>query len=201
MFVENQRRRSKLPCLGISNHNFSFPAGRHAAPTKLHTPSHMRPMSLAAAAPRSIARQLIAALSHQACNATGHLVKKGRQQAPMATTRTTFSGTASLRSSSDSSGFQSTPKIQKSAVGVEERWDDAPAYSVAPKADKNCIVNSHTEWDPLEEVIVGRVDGATIPEWHVSGKAVWPAKHWDMFRAQAGQPFRPDLAQEGRWAR
>jgi hypothetical protein len=36
----------------------------------------------------------------------------------------------------------------------------------------SCIVNSHNEFDPLEEVIVGRVEGSTIPEWHVSGKAV-----------------------------
>ncbi|MFD5232519.1 amidinotransferase, partial [Streptomyces qaidamensis] len=24
-------------------------------------------------------------------------------------------------------------------------------------------VRSHTEWDPLEEIIVGRLEGATIP--------------------------------------
>lgn len=27
-------------------------------------------------------------------------------------------------------------------------------------------VNSHNEWDPLEEVIVGRLDGATVPGSH-----------------------------------
>lgn len=27
-------------------------------------------------------------------------------------------------------------------------------------------VNSHNEWDPLEEIIVGRLDGATIPSGH-----------------------------------
>ena len=27
-------------------------------------------------------------------------------------------------------------------------------------------VNSHNEWDPLEEVIVGRLEGATIPSGH-----------------------------------
>jgi hypothetical protein len=44
-----------------------------------------------------------------------------------------------------------------------------------------------------EEVIVGRVEGATIPEWHVSGKAVWPTGHWDMFKTKAGQPFPKHL--------
>lgn len=59
------------------------------------------------------------------------------------------------------------------------------------------IVNSHTEWDPLEEVIVGRVEGATIPEWHVSGKAVWPQKWWDMFKNETGNPFPKDLMEGG----
>ncbi|MGH8513551.1 MAG: hypothetical protein ACREV8_06360, partial [Gammaproteobacteria bacterium] len=27
-------------------------------------------------------------------------------------------------------------------------------------------VNSHNEWDPLEEVIVGRLEGATMPSDH-----------------------------------
>lgn len=61
----------------------------------------------------------------------------------------------------------------------------------------SCVVNSHTEWDPLEEVIVGRVEGATIPEWHVSGQAVWPAKHWDMYKSRSGQPFPRELAKRG----
>lgn len=30
----------------------------------------------------------------------------------------------------------------------------------------SCPVNAHTEWDPLEEVIVGRLDGAVIPGAH-----------------------------------
>jgi len=37
--------------------------------------------------------------------------------------------------------------------------DAAPAGQVCP-------VNSHNEWDPLEEVIVGRLEGATIPSDH-----------------------------------
>jgi glycine amidinotransferase len=37
--------------------------------------------------------------------------------------------------------------------------DAAPASRVSP-------VNSHNVWDPLEEVIVGRLEGATIPSGH-----------------------------------
>lgn len=60
------------------------------------------------------------------------------------------------------------------------------------------IVNSHTEWDPLEEVIVGRVEGATIPDWHVSGKAVWPEKWWPMFKSDTGKLFPQDLIEGGK---
>ena len=95
-----------------------------------------------------------------------------------------------------SSAFKTTPGTRKSAaVGVVEEWEvEGPT---APKVDRNCVVNSHTEWDPLEEVIVGRVDDATIPEWHVSGKAVWPAKHWNMYKNSAGQSFPKGLEQKG----
>lgn len=61
----------------------------------------------------------------------------------------------------------------------------------------DCVVNSHNEFDPLEEVIVGSVEGATIPEWHVSGKAVWPQKHWDLFKLKAGEPFPAWLMEGG----
>lgn len=64
---------------------------------------------------------------------------------------------------------------------------------MAAKAASTPVVNSHNEWDPLEEVIVGRVDGATIPEWHVSGKAVWPSKWWEMYQTKSGQPFPAEL--------
>ncbi|CAK4525304.1 unnamed protein product [Aphanomyces euteiches] len=69
-----------------------------------------------------------------------------------------------------------------------------PAF--APTLDAqtdSCVVNSHNEWDPLEEVIVGRIEGSTIPEWHVAGKAVWPSRYWDMYKTKAGQPFPKDL--------
>lgn len=71
----------------------------------------------------------------------------------------------------------------------------ARAFSAASKPTP--IVNSHNEFDPLEEVIVGRVEGATIPEWHVSGKAVWPEKWWEMYKTKAGQPFPKELMEKG----
>ncbi|MEV4880425.1 amidinotransferase [Streptomyces cyaneofuscatus] len=46
-----------------------------------------------------------------------------------------------------------------------ERRPDAPAAedTAAPLASP---VDSHNEWDPLEEIIVGRLDDATIPSSH-----------------------------------
>jgi hypothetical protein len=61
------------------------------------------------------------------------------------------------------------------------------------------VVNSHNEFDPLEEVIVGRVEGSTIPEWHVSGKAVWPERVWDMYKTKSGKPFPKELMENGKF--
>lgn len=164
-------------------------------------PAHLPPehttninsMFLAAATPRSIARGATLSLS-KTCNkarATTEGVRQTAQQALLC---------SSSPSSFASPPFRPTSAARRSAVGIESLddciWDVAPPP--APKTDKSCIVNSHTEWDPLEEVIVGCVHGATIPEWHVSGKAVWPAKHWDMYKTMAGQPFPPELARRGR---
>lgn len=59
-------------------------------------------------------------------------------------------------------------------------------------------VCSYTEWDPLEEVIVGIVDGASFPTWHMSLSSVLPANQLDTFRSQAGRPFPPDRVEAAR---
>ncbi len=55
-----------------------------------------------------------------------------------------------------------------------------------------CPVNSFNEWDPLEEVIVGVVDGATVPPSHIALKATLPDDQHDFFRKNAGKPFPPE---------
>ncbi|WP_224362049.1 inosamine-phosphate amidinotransferase 1 [Hyalangium versicolor] len=55
------------------------------------------------------------------------------------------------------------------------------------------VVSSYTEWDPLEEVIVGVADGATVPTWHVSLKATMPKQHWEFFQQNGGKPFPKEL--------
>jgi glycine amidinotransferase len=54
-------------------------------------------------------------------------------------------------------------------------------------------VSSFTEWDPLEEVIVGRADHACVPEWHPVLAATMPRRHWPWFKANGGKPFPAGL--------
>lgn len=61
-----------------------------------------------------------------------------------------------------------------------------------------CVVNSYNEWDPLEEVIVGVLEGASIPEWHACLEATMPESSWEMFRERGGQPFPQDQLERGR---
>ncbi|MCP5104250.1 MAG: amidinotransferase, partial [bacterium] len=51
------------------------------------------------------------------------------------------------------------------------------------------VVNSFNEWDLLEEVIVGVVDGAAVPAWHVTLQATMPENQWDFYRTNGGKPF------------
>jgi glycine amidinotransferase len=77
--------------------------------------------------------------------------------------------------------------------------DESSTGSVPAAVRSDCVVNSHNEWDTLEEVIVGSVQGATVPEWHVSGKAVWPERHWDFFKTEVGKPFPKELMEGAAW--
>src|SRR5688572_22368486 len=53
-------------------------------------------------------------------------------------------------------------------------------------------VSSYNEWDPLEEVIVGSLDGATLPRWHVALKGGVPAALWPVLQQYGGMPFPPE---------
>lgn len=62
----------------------------------------------------------------------------------------------------------------------------------------NCPVNSHNEWDPLEEVIVGSLDGARFPDWNIINIAtVAPGEWLDIERKAggAGSPYPADMVQ------
>ncbi|MGP4095078.1 hypothetical protein [Nonomuraea sp. KM90] len=55
------------------------------------------------------------------------------------------------------------------------------------------VVSSYNEWDPLEEVIVGRLSGGVFPTWQESMRATMPPSSWRLFQERGGQPFPQDL--------
>ncbi|XP_054758351.1 glycine amidinotransferase, mitochondrial-like [Lytechinus pictus] len=60
---------------------------------------------------------------------------------------------------------------------------------VSPMPRQQCPVWSHNEWDPLEEVIVGRVEGAMVPPFSTEVKANTYQYHWDFFQKNGGKSF------------
>lgn len=52
------------------------------------------------------------------------------------------------------------------------------------------VVSASDEWSTLEEVIVGRVEGAVVPDEPVAMiQATMPQNQWAFFRDNAGKPF------------
>ena len=65
--------------------------------------------------------------------------------------------------------------------------------STAPSLDTAYSpVSSYNEWDLLEEVIVGVVDGASFPPAHIAVEAPLPHHQRATFRRNAGKPFPPE---------
>ena len=56
-------------------------------------------------------------------------------------------------------------------------------------------VSSYTEFQPLEEVIVGHIDGAMVPSWTVIEDATVPpgSESLDDVRGRPGAAYRPEL--------
>jgi len=52
-------------------------------------------------------------------------------------------------------------------------------------------VNSHNEWDTLEEIIVGHVEDSIFPEHHISLLGGTPRRMYDLMRYIGGFPRRP----------
>lgn len=63
------------------------------------------------------------------------------------------------------------------------------SYDALACANPDSPVWSWNEWDPLEEVIVGRVDGATVPDFTVEVKANTYEKHWPFYKENGGKSF------------
>jgi glycine amidinotransferase len=63
------------------------------------------------------------------------------------------------------------------------------AAAAAVSATEDGSVASYNEWDPLEEVIVGEMGGASVPFWDVALDATVPEESREMFLRNAGRPF------------
>jgi len=64
-------------------------------------------------------------------------------------------------------------------------------------------VNSHNEWDPLEEVIIGTVEGAMFPAWNTINMATVPAKMWEEMETRmggGGSPYPKEMINKARKA-
>ena len=64
-----------------------------------------------------------------------------------------------------------------------------------------CPVNSHNEWDPLEEVIIGSLEGARFPGWNTVNQACAPPGVWDEIVQRAGGagvPYPPLIVERAR---
>lgn len=61
---------------------------------------------------------------------------------------------------------------------------------------QKCPVNSHNEWDPLEEVIIGSLKGAMFPAWKTVNEVTVPPGQWskaeDMVGG-AGSPYPKEV--------
>src|SRR5687768_1561764 len=53
----------------------------------------------------------------------------------------------------------------------------AAAHAIQPEPE--CPVQSHNEWDPLEEVVVGSPEGAMVPSWNHLHRALLPPGVFD----------------------
>ncbi|XP_034638894.1 glycine amidinotransferase, mitochondrial isoform X4 [Trachemys scripta elegans] len=67
--------------------------------------------------------------------------------------------------------------------------DDNKATAPVPE---DCPVSSYNEWDPLEEVIVGRAENACVPPFSAEVKANTYEKNWEFYQKFGGQRFPRD---------
>jgi glycine amidinotransferase len=75
------------------------------------------------------------------------------------------------------------------SVESDEVETGAGQPAAARALPSGCPVSSFTEWDPLEEVIVGRLEGATIPSSHVTVTFNLPPIAARLYRLAAGYRY------------
>ncbi len=63
------------------------------------------------------------------------------------------------------------------------------AFEAGFRPESGPAVCSFTEWDPLEEVLVGRVSGGVFPTWQPSMQGPMPHDSWSLFQRRGGRPL------------
>lgn len=66
----------------------------------------------------------------------------------------------------------------------------APALFAPVDPAPSPVVNSHNEWDPLEEVVVGVLEGAAVPTLHFAYEATLPDGALPFFQGRGGGRFQ-----------
>jgi glycine amidinotransferase len=80
--------------------------------------------------------------------------------------------------------------FSSNAGGVDVSKHDKPIQ-------KDCPVNAWNEWDPLEEVIVGRPEGSTLPKLTIDVRAYkYGTAHYDLMKEQAGKPYTEEIVKK-----
>uniref|UniRef100_A0A6I8P7C5 Glycine amidinotransferase n=1 Tax=Ornithorhynchus anatinus TaxID=9258 RepID=A0A6I8P7C5_ORNAN len=89
-----------------------------------------------------------------------------------------------------------TGRVQRTFQSTQAAAATPDPCAAADKAPdpvpKDCPVSSYNEWDPLEEVIVGRAENACVPPFTVEVKANTYEKYWSFYQQHGGRPFPPD---------
>ena len=77
------------------------------------------------------------------------------------------------------------------AIADSKAGTEAESAGKQREEAQQSVVCSYNEWDPLEEVIVGRVEGAAVPPWHVSIQSSAPSHSWELLKMFSGKPAPP----------
>jgi len=85
-----------------------------------------------------------------------------------------------LRGSNFLRRISSTSSPKRALPSIDPGIEESPSLPV---------VNAHNEWDPLEEVIVGRAENSVVPNFTTEVKANTYEYHWDFYKANNGEYF------------
>lgn len=61
--------------------------------------------------------------------------------------------------------------------------------STIPESNAPSVVSSYTEWDPLEEAVVGMLTGGVLPTWQQSMRNTLPIDSWSLLQRHGGKPL------------